>query len=276
MRPLPLDLDVESPLEDEPLFVVQPRASRHSNARMMPESCRLHGFDVQIHRVERGGIYGNALWQYRDDSDNSAALAVAGADYVADQVVAGFNVLVATAIPIVGYNLFNYGWRAVAVDGIKRAENDGLPFPPYDFREVIPRTIDVQDAIVETALRARHEDSTLPPLKHGAFALATILEHNDTSLVAPNTASPPHPIGALWYYMVAGGKVNVDGHEHIIPELVMDQLLGVIPRFDDALTWAMQIREHGWTRDSYVRNYRSIQDRLRAIYDVYEPMLNGA
>jgi hypothetical protein len=56
----------------------------------------------------------------------------------------------------------------------------------------------------------------------------------------------------------------------------MRQLVGEVPRFDDALVWATHIRENGWTNDSYVRNYSAIADRLHSIYDVYLAVLSEA
>jgi len=267
---------VEPPLLGEPVFVVKPKTSRHSNARFIPENCTLHGFDVQLHRVEDVGIYGSTLFQYRNDPERAALVReptdVIGAptfEYVEDQVVAGFTALAETAIPIVGFNLFNYGWRAVAADGLRRMRREDLATPPYDFAEVIPRTIDVQDAIVQVAMQARRDNDSLPPVKHGAFALETLLEHNDVRLVAQNEASPADAVGALWYFMVAGKEVSVDGHLHEIPDEVMAHLTASRSRYDDAIAWAAQIRETGWTRDYYVRNYKQVESQLHDVYGAY-------
>lgn len=272
-----------NPLAGEPVLVVKPQTRRHSNARFIPENASLQGFDVQVHRVEEAGIYGNAIWQYRNDPERTAlepgpldAMGELPYEYVEDQVVAGFAAVSSTALPIVGFNLLNYGWRVVAADGIRRVRDTGAANPPYDFTDIIPRTIDLQDAIVETALEARRSDSSLPPVKHGAFKLATLLEHNDIRLVAQNVAFPADPLGALWYFMVAGGKISVDGTTHTIPERVMLQLSGEVARFDDAMTWIVQVRENGWTRDVRVGNYRQVERRLTGVYDVYLAALSSS
>lgn len=245
------DPEAEPDLDGEAVLAVQPRTYRNKTQRLVPEWSQLVGFGVCVHRVSDGGIYGSSHMSY-----------------VEDQVKAGFDAIDATLLPIVGYNLFGYSYRAIAAAAYREAGEGALADLPYDLSGIIPRSIDVMD-IVRESVRAHSTSGELASMPHGALRLPVVLEHNETDVYAFDAAAPAEAAGELWYYLVDRGQVNVAGKTYEIPAEQMAILRGEAPRFASAGEWARAIALHGWLTDRKAPGYRYMQKTLERVYAPY-------
>lgn len=280
-----LDAALGGPDEELAFLCVQSwsrglRPTRHQ----LVEYRGVTALDVHLHCFDEQLLIGNPCWVF----ERPSALAGSPApDFPTDErasdvdavgelepVVRGFASLASTALPIISFNAFNWDWRLIAADGFRLVRDGAQPTLPYDFSSVIPRTIDLQDALIETYLHAAGTRDSVPFIPIGSFSLPALLEHNDTGRVAQDPGRPIHSVAALWYLMASERSVCLAGRQYEIPPHVHDWLIGKTPRFATATNWLVQIREFGWSRDEVAAYGSAPRDKQRSyLLQVYDPYL---
>lgn len=280
-----LDAALAGPDEELAFLCVQAwsrglRPTRHQ----LPEFRGVTALDVHLHCFDERLLIGNPCWVFERGSALAGSPApefptverAPDVDAVGElePVVRGFASLASTALPIVGFNAFNWDWRLVAADGFRLVRDGAQPSLPYDFTSVIPRTIDLQDALIETYLHARTAGDQTPFIPFGSFSLPALLEHNDTSRVPQDPGRPIHSVAALWFLAASERSICLAGHQYEIPPYVHDWLIGKTPRFATATNWLVQIREFGWSRDEVAAYGSSPREKQRTyLSQVYDPYL---
>ncbi len=149
--------------------------------------------------------------------------------YPAEEVARGVDALRSLQIPIVGYNLFNHGWRTLTRHA--------------DVSALIPHTIDVFHhlwwQLNGEALAAGNGKTT----KSGDLKLVELLFQNIPDYRGePTFPLPTQEIAVLWHRFVTLGTITAANQAVSIPSRSSAaQIIGAQPYYKDARSWALDV-----------------------------------
>lgn len=144
----------------------------------------------------------------------------------------GLEMLRTTPAPVLGFNLFNHHYRALAMD--------------YDLTGVIKKSIDVFLALWQLTNGASIAATGKPATSSGDLKLNSLMFDNFSDYRPdPDPRFRCKDVAALWSRVLSAGEVNVGGRAVALEPASIARLTGAAPFFSTPKAWASSLMLQG-------------------------------
>jgi hypothetical protein len=191
---------------------------------------------------------------YQDRFETTRALV-----YKSEELTDALDELAELALPIVGFNLYNYSWRVLCRD--------------FDMKNIIPLSIDLFQGLWDLVNAEYLAGKGKKASTSGQLTQIDLLFNNFENF-RPG-ADIPHrsnePV-ALWHKLLTTGVLKVGAKPAKLNKRIGMQMIGATPRFPTAREWAQVLYDQGSTLGSPVAGFRN--ETRKVIRDRYKPYLS--
>lgn len=144
----------------------------------------------------------------------------------------GLAMLRETAAPVLGFNLFNHYYRALAKD--------------YDLTGLVEKSIDLFLGLWQLTNAKSISETGKRSTSSGDLKLTTLMFDNFTNYRPnPDPTYRAKDLAELWSHVLTGGEVNVGGQARELNAKTAARLAGAEPFFSSPKAWASALMLQG-------------------------------